>query len=64
MIPNIFISSTIGDLSYLRDSIRDLIFEIGYAPIMSEYGDIGYSPTSSAEDSCYLTMKNCQLAVF
>lgn len=63
MIPNIFISSTISDLTYLRDSIRDLIIEIGYTPIMSEYGDIGYSPTCSAEDSCYLTMKNCQLAV-
>ena len=63
MIPNIFISSTISDLTYLRDSIRDLISEIGYMPIMSEYGDIGYSPTNSAEDSCYITMKQCQLAI-
>jgi hypothetical protein len=63
MIPNIFISSTIGDLTYLRDSIRDLIYEIGYTPIMSEYGDVGYLPTTSAEDSCYITMRNCQLAV-
>ncbi len=63
MIPNIFISSTISDLTYLRDSIRDLIQEIGYIPVMSEYGDIGYLPTNSAEDSCYITMKQCQLAI-
>jgi len=65
MIPNIFISSTIKDLFYLRDAIRDTIYELGYNPIMSEYGDIGYSsPSYSAEDSCYVTMKSCQLAIF
>ncbi|MCJ7812359.1 DUF4062 domain-containing protein, partial [bacterium] len=42
MIPNVFISSTIKDLHYLRDAIRDLVKELGYRPIMSEYGDIGY----------------------
>jgi hypothetical protein len=64
MIPNIFISSTIQDLSHLRDSIRDTILEIGYNPIMSEYGDIGYLPSNSAEDSCYIALKDCQLAIF
>jgi len=65
MIPNIFISSTIRDLFYLRDAIRDTIYELGYNPIMSEYGDVGYStPTYSAEDSCYVTMRSCQLAIF
>lgn len=63
MIPNIFISSTISDLSHLRDSIRDVVSEIGYNPIMSEYGDIGYLPSESAEDSCYIAMRDCQLAI-
>lgn len=63
MIPNIFISSTIQDLNYLRDSIRDLISELGYNPIMSEYGGIGYLPSDSAENSCYLAMRDCQLAI-
>ena len=63
MIPNIFISSTIQDLNYLRDSIRDLISELGYNPIMSEYGGIGYLPSESAENSCYLAMRDCQLAI-
>lgn len=63
MIPNIFISSTIQDLGHLRDSIRDTIMEIGYNPIMSEYGDIGFLPSDSAEDSCYLALRDCQLAI-
>ncbi len=63
MTPNVFISSTIQDLNHLRDSIRDLIIEIGYNPIMSEYGEIGYLPTHSAEESCYLAVKDCQLGV-
>lgn len=63
MIPNIFISSTIEDLHYLRDGIRDVIVELAYNPVMSEYGDIGYSPAHSAEGSCYVTLRQCQLAV-
>jgi hypothetical protein len=64
MIPSIFISSTIQDLNHLRDSIRDLIIEIGYTPVMSEYGEVGFLPDASAEDSCYIALKDCQLAVF
>lgn len=63
MKPNIFISSTINDLSHLRDSIRDLISELEYNPIMSEYGDVGYLPSESAENSCYLAMKDCQMSI-
>lgn len=64
MKPNIFISSTIHDLGHLRDSIRDLISELGYNPIMSEYGDVGYLPSESAEDSCYIAMRDCQMSIF
>ncbi|MFH2218353.1 MAG: DUF4062 domain-containing protein, partial [Pseudomonadota bacterium] len=63
MIPNIFISSTIEDLQYLRDAIRETILELSYNPVMSEYGDIGYAPDLSAEESCYKTIAECQLAI-
>jgi hypothetical protein len=63
MIPNIFISSTIQDLGHLRESIRDLIIEIGYNPIMSEYGEIGFLPSNSAEESCYLALRDCHLSI-
>ena len=63
MEPNVFISSTIKDLKYLRDTIRKTIEELGYNPIMSDYGEIGYLPSLSAEDSCYLAIKDCQLII-
>lgn len=63
MIPNVFVSSTIYDLQYLREAIRETIIELGYNPVMSDYGDIGYLPTKSAEDSCYTTVRDCQLAI-
>lgn len=63
MIPHIFVSSTIDDLHHLRDAVRDAVTELAYQPVMSEYGDIGYLPGSSAVDSCYRTVRECQLAV-
>jgi len=63
MIPNIFVSSTIQDLQYLREAVRDTISELGHRPVMSEFGDIGYLPSISAEDACYLALKDCQIAI-
>jgi len=63
MIPNVFVSSTIYDLQYLRDAIRETIIELGYNPVMSDYGEIGYLPSKSAEESCYATIRDCQLAI-
>ena len=64
MIPNIFISSTISDLHYLRDALREAVAELAYNPIMSEYGDVGYINPTSAAESCYRTVRQCQLATF
>src|SRR5689334_3413834 len=63
MIPYVFVSSTIEDLHHLRDAVRDVITDLAYHPVMSEYGDIGYLPTKSAVESCYTAMRECQLAV-
>jgi hypothetical protein len=63
MKPNVFVSSTIQDLQYLREAIRDTIISLGYNPVMSEYGDIGYLPSMSVEDACYLSLKDCQIAI-
>lgn len=63
MLPKIFISSTISDLSYLRDAIRDTISEMAYRPLMSEHGEVGFLPSVSAEESCYLTMRESHLAI-
>lgn len=63
MIPNIFVSSTINDLQYLREAVRDTISELGHRPVMSEFGDIGYIPSISAEEACYMALKDCQIAI-
>jgi hypothetical protein len=64
MIPNVFISSTIKDLRYLRDAVRELVVDLGYVPVMSEYGEVGYINPTSAADSCYKSIEGCQLAIF
>lgn len=63
MAPNIFISSTISDLHYLRDSIRDAILDLRYIPVMSEHGEIGYIRPMTAADSCYRAVETCQLVI-
>lgn len=63
MLPKIFISSTIEDLSYLRDTIRDSIKDMAYKPVMSEYGEVPYLPHQSVVESCYSTISECQLAI-
>ena len=63
MIPSIFISSTISDLQHVREALKDTVEELAYRSVLSEFGDIGYLPRTSAEDSCYLTMRDCQIAV-
>lgn len=63
MIPNIFISSTIQDLKYLRDALRDVIYDLAYHPIMSEHSEVGYLVPNTAAESCYKSIKQCQLAI-
>lgn len=63
MIPNVFVSSTVRDLQHLRDSVRDCISDLGYNPVMSDYGEIGYLPDQDAEHSCYTAMSQCHLAI-
>lgn len=63
MIPNIFVSSTVTDLQHLRETIRESIEEMACNPVMNEYGEVGYVPSTSAEEACYLTVGNCDLCV-
>ena len=63
MIPTVFISSTVDDLRHIRDAVRATVEEVGYQPVMSEYGEIGYMDGAAAEDACYRTVPGCQLVV-
>ena len=63
MRPRIFLSSTIQDLSHIRDALRATIEEIGYEPVMSEHGEVGYLPDQTAEESCYSSLEQCDVLV-
>lgn len=63
MIPRVFVSSTIRDLQHIRDAVRDIIGDLGYQPVMSEHGEIGYLPSMAAADACYHEARDCDLGI-
>lgn len=63
MIPNIFLSSTIADLKYLRDGLRDAVADLAYNPVMSDHGEVGYLNPTTAAASCFRSVKQCQIVV-
>lgn len=62
-ILKVFISSTCYDLDNVRDGLRDFIYNIGYEPIMSDYGDVLYDPRIHTHTSCIEEVKNCDMLV-
>ncbi len=63
MIPNVFVSSTVQDLHHLRELVKATLEELAYNPVLSEHGGVGYLLDSSAEESCYQSVRQCQLAI-
>lgn len=63
MVPTVFISSTIEDLHHVRDAVGETISELGYQPIMSEHGGVGYMNETAADVACYQSVKDCQLMI-
>lgn len=51
-VPRVFISSTCYDLQEIRFQLRRFIQEIGYEPVMSEFGDIFYDLGDHVQDAC------------
>lgn len=51
--PRIFISSTYYDLKHIRSSIDLFIESLGFEPVLSEKGNIAYTPDMSLDKSCY-----------
>jgi len=51
--PRIFVSSTYYDLKHLRSSLDIFIESLGFEPILSEKGDIAYTPDAPLDESCY-----------
>ena len=51
--PRVFVSSTYYDLKHLRSSVNNFIDSLGFDSILSEKGDIAYSPDIPLDESCY-----------
>lgn len=63
MIPSVFVSSTISGLQPIRDTVRSVVEDLGYRPVMSEWREVNYMSGSTAEASCYKSVGECQVVV-
>ena len=61
--PRVFVSSTFYDLKYVRSSLEIFIRSLGYDPILSEKGDIAYTPEVPLDESCYREAQNSDIYV-
>lgn len=51
--PRVFVSSTYYDLKHVRSSLDLFIESLGFEPVLSEKGDIPFTPDSPLDESCY-----------
>ncbi|OUI80373.1 DUF4062 domain-containing protein, partial [Acetobacter orientalis] len=61
--PRVFVSSTYYDLKFLRSSMEVFINSLGFESVLSEKGDIPYSPFVPLDKSCYTEAQNCDIFV-
>ena len=61
--PRILVSSTCEDLYVIREQLRNLIEEMGYESVLSEEGDIYYSPDLHVHLSCIREVPNCDMVI-
>lgn len=61
--PRIFVSSTYYDLKHVRSSLDIFIESLGYESVLSEKGDIAYSPDMPLDESCYREVTSADIFV-
>jgi Domain of unknown function (DUF4062) len=61
--PRMFISSTFYDLRHVRSSLEVFVDSLGFEPILSEKGDIAYTPDAPLDESCYREVQNSDIYV-
>jgi hypothetical protein len=61
--PRIFVSSTYYDLKYIRASLELFIKSLGFEPVLSEKGDIAYTPDRPLDESCYREVENADVFI-
>lgn len=61
--PRVFISSTYYDLRHIRTSLDAFAESMGFEPVLSEKGNIAYSPDVPLDESCYREVATCDFFV-
>jgi len=61
--PRVFVSSTYYDLKHVRSSLDLFIESLGFEPVLSEKGDIAFTPDSPLDESCYREASNADIFV-
>lgn len=61
--PRVFVSSTYYDLKHVRASLDLFIDSLGFDPILSEKGDIAYTPDRPLDESCYRETETADIFV-
>lgn len=62
-VPRVFVSSTYYDLKHVRSSLDIFVESLGYESVLSEKGDIAYSPDMPLDESCYKEVSNADIFV-
>ena len=61
--PRVFVSSTYYDLKHVRGSLEIFLDALGFEGILSEKGNIPYSPFDPLDESCYREVANVDIFV-
>ena len=61
--PRVFVSSTYYDLKHIRSSLEIFIESLGFESILSEKGQIAYSPDIPLDESCYIEVGNIDIFI-
>lgn len=61
--PRVFVSSTYYDLKHLRSSLENFVESLGFDAILSEKGQIAYTPDVPLDESCYREVGNADIFV-
>ena len=61
--PRIFVSSTYYDLKHVRSSLDSFIESMGFESVLSEKGNITFSPDIPLDESCYREASNVDIFI-
>jgi hypothetical protein len=61
--PRVFISSTFYDLRQVRSDLERFVKDLGYEPVLNEFGNIPYGKDEKLEEYCYKEISNVDILV-